>query len=124
LNEVVHKFIKKTAESTSELRTSHMIPPFHTHARVSLLAHPLAHPLVFWLAQVCCATEQAKRETHIWQAPIMHYKNYHSQPAVVKLCSLFVTQVTFSSRVRRKPDVSACSSSSVVHHMASFCFYS
>ena len=22
----------------------------------------------------------------------MHYKNYHSQPAVVKICSMFVTQ--------------------------------
>jgi hypothetical protein len=38
------------------------------------------------------SSDKAKREVTIWQPPIMHYKNYHSQPAVVKLCSLFVTQ--------------------------------
>lgn len=42
--------------------------------------------------KVTCTVTQHKRETSIWQPPIMHYKNYHSQPAVVKLCSLFVTQ--------------------------------
>lgn len=28
----------------------------------------------------------------IWQAPVIHYKNYHSQPAVVRLASLFTSQ--------------------------------
>ena len=42
--------------------------------------------------KVCTTPDKALREVTVWQSPIMHYKNYHSQPAVVKLCSLFVTQ--------------------------------
>jgi len=32
------------------------------------------------------------RHCTIWQAPIIHYKNYHSQPAVLRLASLFTSQ--------------------------------
>ena len=42
--------------------------------------------------KVCTTPDKDLRESTVWQSPIMHYKNYHSQPAVVKLCSLFVTQ--------------------------------
>ena len=42
--------------------------------------------------KVCTTPDKALREVTVWQSPIMHYKNYHSPPAVVKLCSLFVTQ--------------------------------
>lgn len=28
----------------------------------------------------------------MWQPPILHYKNYHSQPVIVKMASLFVAQ--------------------------------
>jgi hypothetical protein len=34
----------------------------------------------------------AVRYNTIWQAPIVHYKNYHTQPSLVKLCSLVTTQ--------------------------------
>ena len=52
------------------------------------------HPVYFEALnyKLCATTDRARREVCIWQAPIMHYKNYHSQPAIVKLCSLFVTQ--------------------------------
>ena len=37
-------------------------------------------------------TPRLVRERRVWQAPIMHYKNYHSQPAIVQLTSMFITQ--------------------------------
>jgi len=33
-----------------------------------------------------------ERHLSIWQAPILHYKNYHTQPAIVRLASFFVSQ--------------------------------
>merc|ERR1719440_743861 len=33
-----------------------------------------------------------QRYTSIWQPPILHYKNYLSQPAIVRLASLFTSQ--------------------------------
>ena len=36
-----------------------------------------------------------ERDLTIFQAPIMHYKNYHTQPSIVRLCSLFVSQVRY-----------------------------
>mmetsp|Transcript_41601 Transcript_41601/g.75432 ORF Transcript_41601/g.75432 Transcript_41601/m.75432 type:complete len:970 (-) Transcript_41601:238-3147(-) len=33
-----------------------------------------------------------ERYTTIWQAPILHYKNYLTQPAIVRLASLFTSQ--------------------------------
>jgi len=52
------------------------------------------HPVYFEALtyNVCCTASLAARENSIWQAPIMHYKNFHSQPVVVKLASLFVSQ--------------------------------
>mmetsp|Transcript_46493 Transcript_46493/g.105037 ORF Transcript_46493/g.105037 Transcript_46493/m.105037 type:complete len:473 (-) Transcript_46493:81-1499(-) len=52
------------------------------------------HPLFFEALtyRVTSIPDKHTREVTIFQPPIMHYKNYHSQPAVVKLCSLFVTQ--------------------------------
>ena len=41
--------------------------------------------------KVTCTVSQAKRENSIWQPPIMHYKNYHTQPGIVRLASIFVT---------------------------------
>jgi len=36
--------------------------------------------------------ETAERYMTIWQAPILHYKNYITQPAIVRLASLFTSQ--------------------------------
>jgi len=51
------------------------------------------HPQYFAaLTHAFLAVAQASRYNTIWQAPILHYKNYHAQPAVVRLCSLLTSQ--------------------------------
>mmetsp|Transcript_113303 Transcript_113303/g.353199 ORF Transcript_113303/g.353199 Transcript_113303/m.353199 type:complete len:947 (+) Transcript_113303:106-2946(+) len=40
----------------------------------------------------CGESETADRYLSIWQPPIIHYKNYHTQPALVRLASLFTSQ--------------------------------
>merc|ERR1712190_175449 len=36
--------------------------------------------------------ETSERYLTIWQPPILHYKNYHTQPVIVRLASLFTSQ--------------------------------
>jgi len=40
----------------------------------------------------CGESETADRYLSIWQPPILHYKNYHTQPVIVRLASLFTSQ--------------------------------
>jgi len=40
----------------------------------------------------CSNHEVPDRYLSIWQPPIIHYKNYHSQPIIVRLASLFTSQ--------------------------------
>lgn len=44
------------------------------------------------LTQRFAEAPKHKRDRTVWQAPIMHYKNYHSQPAIVQLTSMFIAQ--------------------------------
>ena len=37
-------------------------------------------------------SSKKRRERTMWQSPIMHYKNYHSQPAIVQLTSMYIAQ--------------------------------
>jgi len=44
------------------------------------------------LTQRFAEKPKSKRDCTVWQAPILHYKNYHSQPAIVQLTSMFIAQ--------------------------------
>jgi len=67
-----------------------------------------------------CSVGKLKRERTIWQAPILHYKNYHTQPAIVALTSMFVAQHELANLADPSSTALPYSSYSVSSNLARF----